>query len=166
MRRIVNQVKPISLQDDIFLANSRPSQPMSPNERSWNCCERFGSQSLDLSWERAELGEIYLRLICWAMGVWHVRATGATGLNCDTARGGTLGTPKMPGYRDVISNGPFSIATADTDKRGMEGRIHNSAPFPFVQVMTLGNVIYWAKQGCEEIHGLGFILPPWNGLKF
>ncbi len=53
-----------------------------------------------------------------------------------------LGTPKMPGYRDVISNGPFSIAIADTDKRGKERRIHNSAPFPFVQVMTLGNVIY------------------------
>ena len=29
-----------------------------------------------------------------------------------------VGTPKMPGYRDVISNGPFSIAIADTDKRG------------------------------------------------
>lgn len=53
-----------------------------------------------------------------------------------------VGTPKMPGYRDVISNGPFSIAIADTDKRGKERRIHNSAPFPFVQVMTLGNVIY------------------------
>ena len=47
--------------------------------------------------------------------------------------------PRCREYRDVISNGPFSIATADTDR---EGRIHNSALLPFVQVMTLGNVIY------------------------
>ena len=87
--------------------------------------------------------------------MWHSLATWATGHYWQWEH------PRCREYRDVISNGPFSIAIADTDRRGIEGG--KNSQLSSVSVCASNDFRkcdLLSQAGCEEIHGLGFILPP------
>ena len=119
--------------------------------------------------EKSWIGEIYLRLICWArVGVWHSLATWTTALatahtrrerntqEAGAARGG------MAWYQ--MGHLALQLLTQTRSRGGKNSQLSSvsvCASNDFRKCDLLA-----ARQGCEEIHGSDFILPPWNGLKF